>query len=398
MRRRAFQLQEFLHCWPHSQELVYLGTHTPWKSGGSEPGSAQEACTSRLGPSSSTISARSFSGHAPTHYGFFLRGSAYDDRCLRWPRNAPRTRVMDRASRFAVVGAGIAGLACARRLHEAGLETDVFDKGRAPGGRICTKVEDDRSWDHGAQFIRARGAAFREQLAAWERAEVLGPWENLEGSHLGLPSMRALGVAMTRGLNVMSSTTVTKVEPGDGGYTLWGRGHGENMRKLGWYERVVMAVPAQQAVALVRELAEPLAAVKPLPCWALLLTYEAKVDLPAVLRGEEAFGFVQCESRKPGRDESTERWVVHMSAEWSQRHLELSQEEALAAALPCLPTELQTPSAMRAHRWRYASLESWVGESFVEVGGVSACGDGLLGPRVELAWESGDALGRHLRE
>lgn len=297
-----------------------------------------------------------------------------------------------------MVGAGIAGLACARRLDEAGVLVDVFDKGRAPGGRICTKVEGDRSWDHGAQFIRARGDLFAAQLSEWTQAGTLGPWANLEGSYLGIPSMRSLGEAMTTGLSVTSSMTVTKVEAREGEHVLWGRAHGENVRELGSYHRVVMATPAPQAVALVKELLGPLSAVEYLPCWALLLTYDTKVDLPAVLRGSDAYGFVQCESRKPGRDATTERWVVHMAAEWSRRHLEESAEEALVAALPQLPAELRRPSAMRAHRWRYASLESWVGKSFVEVGRVSACGDGLLGPRVELAWSSGDALGQHLCE
>ena len=296
----------------------------------------------------------------------------------------------------AVVGAGVAGLACARRLQNAGFDVDVFDKGRAPGGRICTKVEDTRSWDHGAQFLVARGDAFRQQLATWERAGSIVRWPCVNDSYLGAPSMRALGASMSAGLNVMTSTTVTKVETGDE-LTLWGHSHGEqSVRKLGTYARLVMAVPAPQAVALVPDLEEPLRAVEYAPCWALLLTYEAKVALPAVLRDEGALGFAQCESRKPGRDGGTERWVVHMSADWSRRHLELSPEEALAMALPALPAELRAPSAMQAHRWRYASLVRWVEAPFVEVGVVSACGDGLLGPRVELAWESGDALGRHL--
>lgn len=300
---------------------------------------------------------------------------------------------------FAVVGAGISGLTCARRLQEAGLNVDVFDKGRAPGGRICTKVEDTRSWDHGAQFIRARGQAFSERLETWAQAEVVARWSGVEDAYLGIPSMRALGDAMAAGLSVTSSTTVTKVVRGDGRYTLWGRRHGEEtVRKLGTYEHVVMALPAPQAVSLVGELEEALRAVEYSPCWALLLTYRAKVELPAVIRGEGAFGFVQCESGKPGRDRRTERWVVHMSADWSRQYLELSQRDAVDAALPLLPSELQAPSASRAHRWRYASLTGCVGTNFVEVGGVSACGDGLLGPRVELAWKSGDALGRHLRK
>src|SRR3546814_2477554 len=37
--------------------------------------------------------------------------------------------------RVAIIGAGISGLACARRLRDAGLEATLFDKSRGIGGR-----------------------------------------------------------------------------------------------------------------------------------------------------------------------------------------------------------------------------------------------------------------------
>jgi predicted NAD/FAD-dependent oxidoreductase len=42
---------------------------------------------------------------------------------------------MAQAQRVAVIGAGMAGLACARRLADAGIAPVVFDKGRGIGGR-----------------------------------------------------------------------------------------------------------------------------------------------------------------------------------------------------------------------------------------------------------------------
>ena len=47
--------------------------------------------------------------------------------------------------RVAVVGAGIAGLAAARRLAAAGVEVTVFDKARRPGGRLATRRAEGQS-------------------------------------------------------------------------------------------------------------------------------------------------------------------------------------------------------------------------------------------------------------
>lgn len=39
---------------------------------------------------------------------------------------------------IAIIGAGMAGLTCARGLADAGLHPVVFDKGRGIGGRLAT--------------------------------------------------------------------------------------------------------------------------------------------------------------------------------------------------------------------------------------------------------------------
>ena len=41
---------------------------------------------------------------------------------------------------FAIIGAGIAGITCARTLAQAGHQVTVFEKSRGPGGRMSTRT------------------------------------------------------------------------------------------------------------------------------------------------------------------------------------------------------------------------------------------------------------------
>ena len=65
----------------------------------------------------------------------------------------------------AVIGAGIAGLACAATLARAGIGVTLFEKSRRPGGRVATRRVEGLSFNHGAQFATAHGPDFAALLA-----------------------------------------------------------------------------------------------------------------------------------------------------------------------------------------------------------------------------------------
>ena len=77
---------------------------------------------------------------------------------------------------IAVIGAGLAGLSCARHLQDAGCRVTVFDKARGPGGRMSTRRGDDWQCDHGAQYFTVRDNRFRDEVARWETAGVAALW------------------------------------------------------------------------------------------------------------------------------------------------------------------------------------------------------------------------------
>lgn len=63
------------------------------------------------------------------------------------------------STEITIIGACMAGLACAKRLVSAGYTPLMLDKGRSIGGRMATRrvtlAADEVSFDHGAQYLTA---------------------------------------------------------------------------------------------------------------------------------------------------------------------------------------------------------------------------------------------------
>ena len=115
-----------------------------------------------------------------------------------------------------VVGAGMAGIACARRLAEAGMAPLVLDKGRGIGGRMATRrVTLDTGaalqFDHGAQYVTARDPAFAAVLETLSAKGAAALWQDGadRSRWVGLPGMSGLPRALAAGLDIRQSVEVT---------------------------------------------------------------------------------------------------------------------------------------------------------------------------------------------
>lgn len=309
----------------------------------------------------------------------------------------------------AIVGAGIAGLACGVSLARAGVRVSLFDKGRAPGGRCATRRAGAFAFDHGAQYATAADAGFRGVLACGEAGGAVAPWplrlDPQDGPKrwVGVPSMSALARHLGQGVAVWSATRVAAVEKDGGRWRL----RCEDGGAYGPFDIALMAVPAPQAGPLLAEapaLARPAGEVRLAPCWALMLAFAAPLptDVAAAFVEEGPLSWICHDGGKPGRGGAAgappATWVAHASAAWSQEHLEDDAADVapalLAAFAAALQLDLPPPVHLGLHRWRYAKVERALGEPCLydpELG-LGACGDWCLGPRLEAGFLSGVAM------
>ena len=338
--------------------------------------------------------------------------------------------------RIAVIGAGIAGMTCARTLTQAGHTVTVFEKSRGAGGRMSTKSTEFGGFDHGAQYFTVRDARFEQALAInpqlvrrWSAntVRILDAAGRVVASSLppkeahwvATPGMNALVKDWAKPLiasgQVHFETLVTRIQTDAVSPTCWQlqtEGPGAQTSVHSGFDVVVIAVPSVQAHALLlssqiaKTMMGEMAKVSVAPCWTLMLAFPQAVQPALAHLGPQwnaarsthhRIAWLAREASKPGRG-SIERWTVQASPDWSTRHLEDDNERVKAKLLKAF-TEVTgiraEPPYAEVHRWRYAQttepLVNFTNTSHLWDAklGIGACGDWCLGHRVEDGFVSG---------
>ena len=333
---------------------------------------------------------------------------------------------------FAVVGAGMAGIACARTLRQAGHQVTVFEKSRGSGGRMATRNSAFGGFDHGAQYFTVRDPRFAQALQTvpdlcrpWSASSVrvLDALGRVAAAGLPLrephwvptPGMNALVRAWAQPLQdaqrLHLQTRVNRLERDALDAHRWQlRTEGEDgaQQVFGGFDAVLLAIPAAQATALLKTSRQAASwvtrinAVQVAPCWTLMLAFPQAMQPGMGTLGPQwnaarsthhRIAWLTRESSKPRRG-AVERWTVQASAAWSQEHLEDDAARVQAKLLKAFSevTGIRAePSHVDIQRWRYAQTLAPLGQSHLwnARSGLGVCGDWCLGHRVENAFISG---------
>jgi renalase len=337
---------------------------------------------------------------------------------------------------IAIIGAGIAGLVCARNLRRAGHQVKVFDKGLSLGGRTASRHQWSTHFNHGTPWFQARDPQVRDELKEALQAGVLRqlqpelvlmqndrPVKQLDNRWIfaGWPTMNRLAYHLAADVPISSGLRVTGLQRrarahGTDGWVIQRPGQAEDEV----FDAVVIAVPAPQASDLLpaghpwqeeitRVVMAPVMTALATTAEPLDVTWDAAefVDNPlgkVIRRPSMATAplldpdLPEGAFRQPATAESL---VLHASQAWSLENLETDPRQAAQALIGALETAvgpLPELKQLGGHRWRFARTALPLGQDFLldQNLGLGVCGDWCLGSRLEDAWTSGRNLAHHL--
>ena len=306
---------------------------------------------------------------------------------------------------YAIIGAGMAGLACAEELTSRGFNVTLLDKSRGPGGRMSSRrvetILGTASFDHGAQYFTARDPSFSARVARWADDGVVAKWVAAGAeSWVGVPAMNAPLRSMAARQSIIWSARTAAMTYRHNKWHL----SGENVPTTA-FDGVVVALPAEQTAPLLTpweaDFASIVGAAKSAPCWTVMLAFSEPLPTKTiVIADDEVIGWAANNSNKPYRS-GPDTWVIQADQDWSTAHLEQPPEEVIAAMTErlayCLMKKLPEPIFATAHRWRYArSANAGRVALYNPILRLGVCGDWLLGSRVECAWLSGTRLAENI--
>ena len=323
---------------------------------------------------------------------------------------------------IAIIGAGLAGLSCARELLAARHTVTIYEKHPDAGGRTRTCETEVGGLDFGAQYFTAQSDAFQKRVAAWRKAGWVAPWSGklvrLEGGKaqsagraqqrlVGVPGMGSLAGHLALGADVRLEQRVSAIQAHGDQWLLSVEADTVPIpATAGPFDAVILAIPSDQAALLLEpapELAAKAAAMQMAPCWSLMMAFQDTLGLDydgAWVQGGR-LGWIARDASKPQRRPG-EHWIAHSTPEWATEHLmedpERAKERLLKAFHEITGSAVQ-PVYSAVHRWPYAQALQPLPGLFLwdEARRIGVCGDwfdcGLEGGgRIENACLSGTAL------
>src|SRR6266516_118161 len=335
---------------------------------------------------------------------------------------------------IAIIGAGCSGLVAAHELRDAGYSVMVFEESDSVGGRAATRKQQGFIYDYGAQYIK-KGSSVSVPLITerFRLADLIDigkpvwvfdrhghiqegdPVQNAEPKWNYRSGLNALAKCMAQGLDIRLETRINHLRQNITGWSLFD----DAGRHVGEFERVLIAIPASQAVELIE--ASEIADAQREDVYALLrkASYNPLISVMLGYRQAplvrlyyalvntdkaHAISWLAWEHEKaPERvPEGAGLLIAQMAPQYSRDHWVLPTDEIISDVASRVATlldeKLNNPIFTDIYRWRYAlpaeKADAQQLNAITLPVGLAFCGDAFVGGRVHLALEHGVEVAR----
>lgn len=309
--------------------------------------------------------------------------------------------------KIAVIGAGMAGLTATQILSQTGFSVDVFDKGRAVGGRMSSRRTEWGYLDHGCQYFTIKDPLFKEFLQKYD--SLIRVWEGRffswangnfhriteeKSRYLPTERMNNLCRQMASEANVFLNTRIVDLTKQDDLWILTD----EESNCYGGYDWVIITAPPVQTRDLIKNhsyLEQEVASIAMYPCYTLMLVMSEQQDFgfEGVQLEHPILGWIAVNSSKPEREKQLSL-VIQSNFDWAQNNLECDYTSITQIlkkeTKEILSKDLQGILYESLHLWRYALPRDANTQGYYldEEKKLGICGDWCLSGKVESAFLS----------
>jgi renalase len=334
-----------------------------------------------------------------------------------------------------IIGAGLAGLTCARQLRHAGFNVIIVEKSSGVGGRMATRRLQGTWVDHGAQYITVRHDGFERFIHKLEEKGIVQKWTRnfhyLTESGLRPPTademypryccpegMTAIpkylaNEHLAHGQRIIFNTRIVAVNCDGGKWQLI-----TDQREFLEASAVVATMPAPQFLPLFDSVLaaapvfqQAVRSVQFSPSITIMAGYGAENIVPPEWQAirclsDPVLSWIGLDSSKHPDKATQPVFVFQSTPEFAkgsmdEPDLELAGKPILNRVGKHLAKWLSSPEWWQVHRWRYAIAEEVLGAACLSTAvplPLVCAGDWCAGSNVEAAYRSGLAAAESLME
>ena len=319
---------------------------------------------------------------------------------------------------FCIVGSGIAGSTIAKLLSKK-YSVEIFDKARGPGGRASNRrYEDNLSFDHGLQYFSPKPKEFKKFITDLIKKNILKEWlgqhldftlkkKEVLPKYIGKKGNNDVCKYLTKKLQVNYNSTITNIKFNSNYWTIT-----LNNKDRVFFKRLILTCPFPQLKKLASKYIKKNILnlrVNMSPNITVMVAYNGykKIPISSVKFNDEIIAWAANENSKNRFNTSQSLWTIQCTEIFSKKVINLLKKDknkyqsiVLKKFESLIGYQAKKIASKNIHGWKYSFNKSktkfksfWDNKNQLGI-----CGDWLIGPKAENAWQSARDLFQQIKK